>query len=152
MTLDQHDAVVVERRIAARPEIIFPYLIDPEKMTQWHAVTAELDPRPGGLFRVNITGVSVARGTFVEVSPNQRVVFTWGWENPDMGPGPGESTVEITLTTDGDATIVRIHHYGLSAEQGTGHEAGWEHYADRLAVVAAGGDPGPDPWAQRASS
>ena len=26
------------------------------------------------------------------------------------------------------------------------HARGWDHYLGRLAVVAAGGDPGPDPW------
>jgi len=33
-----------------------------------------------------------------------------------------------------------------------GHGDVWDHYLPRLAVAAAGGDPGPDPWAAEISS
>ena len=36
-------------------------------------------------------------------------------------------------------------HSGLpDAEECASHEQGWTHYLERLAVAAAGGDPGPD--------
>jgi hypothetical protein len=36
-------------------------------------------------------------------------------------------------------------HSGLpDAEACLSHEQGWAHYLGRLAVAAAGGDPGPD--------
>ena len=36
-------------------------------------------------------------------------------------------------------------HSGLpDAEEVAGHGKGWTHYLDRLAIAAAGGDPGPD--------
>ena len=37
------------------------------------------------------------RGEYVEVIPNRRVVFTWGWDAPGAAVGPGGSTVEIEL-------------------------------------------------------
>jgi hypothetical protein len=40
---------------------------------------------------------------------------------------------------------VRLTHSGLPPEAVPPHELGWAHYVGRLAVVAAGGDPGPDP-------
>ena len=58
---------------------------------------------------------------------------------------PGSSTVEITLRADGDGTIVRLRHDRLpsdvSREQ---HGVGWRHYLERLAIVALGGEAGPD--------
>jgi uncharacterized protein YndB with AHSA1/START domain len=73
-------------------------------------------------------------------------VWTWGWEGNDGVP-PGSSTVEVTLTPDGDATVVRLRHSGLpTGDSATSHGSGWEHYTARLAVAAAGGDPGPDEW------
>jgi len=40
-------------------------------------------------------------------------------------------------------------HSGLpDAEACASHEQGWTHYLGRLAVAAAGGDPGCDPSAQ----
>jgi hypothetical protein len=59
---------------------------------------------------------------------------------------PGSSTVEITLRADGDGTIVRLRHDRLpsdvvSREQ---HAVGWRHYVERVAIVAVGGEVGPD--------
>jgi uncharacterized protein YndB with AHSA1/START domain len=37
--------------IAARPETVFAFFIDPLKMEQWKAINATLSPYPGGSFR-----------------------------------------------------------------------------------------------------
>jgi uncharacterized protein YndB with AHSA1/START domain len=44
----------VEMRIDAPPEVVFAYFTDPEKYRRWKGVRAELDPRPGGGFRVDM--------------------------------------------------------------------------------------------------
>ena len=145
------DAVEREIRIAASPDRVFPFFTDADKIVQWKGVSAEADPRPGGIYRVNVTGRDIARGRFVEVVPNTRVVFTWGWEGPDQPLAPGSSTVEVTLIADGGGTIVRLRHSGLtSVESRESHAHGWEHFLARLTVVGNGGDPGPDPWATAA--
>jgi len=79
------------------------------------------------------------------VSPPHKVTYTWGWEDDGNPVPPGSSTVEITLTADGDDTIVRLVHRGLPLEAVEPHAAGWRHYLARLATAGAGGDPGPDP-------
>jgi uncharacterized protein YndB with AHSA1/START domain len=151
-----HDVVELERRIAARPETVFTYFTDPVRFCQWQGVDAELDPRPGGTFRLTVTGRSrvVARGEYVEVDPPHRVVFTWGWEQVDGLPDgmrglmPGTSTVEVELTPEGDGTVLRLRHSGLPTDpEQKIHTEGWTATLDRLAVAAAGGDPGPDPFA-----
>ena len=58
---------------------------------------------------------------------------------------PGSSTVEISLIADGDGTILRLTHRGLPVDMRPFHNAGWQHALGRLAVAAAGGDPGRDP-------
>jgi hypothetical protein len=43
--------------------------------------------------------------------------------------------------------VVRLTHTGLpNTEQCASHAEGWAHDLGRLAEVAAGRDPGPDPW------
>ena len=60
---------------------------------------------------------------------------------------PGSSTVEIELAPDGDGTRLRFTHRDLpNAEAVESHGHGWDHYLQRLAVAAGGGDPGSDPW------
>lgn len=148
MNTAETDAVEREVRIEARPETIFPFFTDPERMVRWMGASAEVDPRAGGIYRVNITGGRIASGEYVEVSPPHRVVFTWGWETDDSPVRPGSSTVSVTLIPDGDHTIVRLVHSGLPSDESAGaHGTGWDHYLPRLAIAAAGGDAGTDPWA-----
>lgn len=142
------DVVEQEVRIEARPETVFSFLVEPEKMLRWKGVSADLDPRPGGVYRVDMNGRDVAKGEYLEVVPHSRVVFTWGWEGEESAVPPGSTTVEITLTPDGDGTIVRLRHVDLPQDQRQPHSEGWAHYIERLVTAAGGGDPGPDPWIQ----
>ncbi len=90
----EHEPASVEREvfIAAKPEIVFEFLIEADKIVRWMGTEARLEPRPGGVFRVNVNGEDIAAGTFLEVTPFRRVVFTWGWEGGETVP-PGASTV-----------------------------------------------------------
>jgi uncharacterized protein YndB with AHSA1/START domain len=147
------ETVSVQREIAidASPETVWEFLVDGEKATRWMGLTASLDPRPGGLYLVEVIPGHTARGEFVEIDPPSRLVFTWGW-NPseDGGPNavpPGSSTIEIELVPSGRGTTLRFTHRDLpSPESGASHAHGWDHYLPRLAVAVGGGDPGEDPW------
>jgi uncharacterized protein YndB with AHSA1/START domain len=143
-------AAVVEReiRIAARPETVFDFFVDPEKMVRWKGRRAELDPRPGGVYRVAINDQAIARGEYVEIDAPNRVVFTWGWEGQETGEHavpPGSSRVEVELTPDGDGTLVRLRHLDLPEQSREIHGQGWDLFLGSLAQVAEGKDAGPVP-------
>jgi uncharacterized protein YndB with AHSA1/START domain len=139
------DAVVCETHVNARPETVFAFFVEPDKMVRWMGTTAELDPRPGGTYRVDLNPTARARGTYLEVKPFERVVFSFGWEG-DAIPAPGASTVEVTLTPDSGGTRVRLVHRGITNRDAQAqHREGWDLYLSRLAIAAAGGDPGPEP-------
>lgn len=143
--------IVRELTIAASPEVVWGLLVDADAATRWMGVSATLEPRPGGLYRVEIVPGAVARGSFVELDAPRRLVFTWGWEpTPDGEPydvPPGTSTVEIVLEPEQGGTRLRLTHRDLpSAESARRHAEGWDHYLPRLAGAAAGSDPGRDPW------
>ena len=141
------EEIVREIHIAATPEEVFSYFTDAQKLVVWKATSAELDARPGGHFRMDVTGRGdVARGEYVEIAPPHRVVFTWAWMRDTPAP-PAPSVVEVTLAPDGDGTLLRLVHRGVPAEIRDGSAKGWDHYLHRLALAAAGSDPGPDPWA-----
>ena len=124
----------------------FALITQPDRLRRWQVVTARVDLRAGGDYRWTIIpGHSVA-GTFTEVEPGRRVVFSWGWEGSAELP-PGASTVIITLEPASGGTMVRLVHEGLSGEQEASHAAGWTHYLDRLVTAATAGDAGPDEWA-----
>ena len=68
--------LVREVVIDATPETIWPFLIDPEQHVRWIGTEAEIDPRPGGTYRVLVAGEHPGRGELVEVVPQEKVVFT----------------------------------------------------------------------------
>jgi uncharacterized protein YndB with AHSA1/START domain len=124
----------VTQNIAASPATVFSYLTDPQKFATWMGVGAELDPRPGGRYRIDVDGEHVASGEYREVEPPRRVLMTWGWEGSETVP-PGSTVVEITLTPDGAGTVLRLRHSGLrSDEERQSHNAGWKQYTGALAA------------------
>jgi len=136
--------LVREIHIKASPEVIFGYLTDPAKYVEWGGTEAVLDPRPGGTYRVLMGGTHQSDGEFLEVVPNERVLFSFGWDEPGH-PIPGGSTrVEIHLEPDERGTTVRLTHSGLPEDAVSDHTGGWDHYLGRLEVAATGGIPGPD--------
>ena len=127
------------------------YLVEPEKVTRWMGLTAQIGTSAGEIYRCVVNPTHTAIGEIVEIDPPHRFVFTWGWEEVagrEVTVAPGSSTVEITLAADGDGTLLRLHHFVLPAALGEGHTKGWDHYLARLLVTAPGGDPGRDEWLQ----
>jgi len=124
----------------------FALITQPDRLRRWQVITARVDLRAGGEYRWTVIPGNSAAGTFTEVEPGRRVVFTWGWEGSAELP-PGASTVIITLEPAAGGTMVRLVHEGLSGEQEASHAEGWTHYLGRLVTTATAGDAGPDEWA-----
>jgi uncharacterized protein YndB with AHSA1/START domain len=140
-------AVERELVIAAKPETVWELLVDPAKASAWMGMQSWSDPKPGGLYRVEVIPGHIARGEYVELDPPHRLVFTWGWEAEDNSVPAGSSTISFELESDGEGTRLRFVHSGLPSTESAGsHAHGWDHYFERLAIAARGGDAGPDPW------
>jgi uncharacterized protein YndB with AHSA1/START domain len=140
--------VVRELTIAAPTEVVYRLLTEPTEFVRWMAEEATLDPRPGGAVCWTHANGDTCRGAFVELVPDRRVVFSYGWERADVGVPPGSTTVEITLyPTDDGATRLRLVHHGLDGPMADAHNGGWRHYLDRLRTLAMCDEPEPDPFA-----
>lgn len=137
--------VAHELRVEASPETVFSYFTDPAKLVEWMGEEATLDPRPGGICRI-VIGPGVMCGSFSEVEPPSRVVFSWGWEQRYFDIPPGETRVEVTLTPADGGTLVRLTHTKLPPSAIGFHDMGWEHYMERLGLAVSGVPAGPDPY------
>lgn len=135
--MTEPDADVVEQtlRISARPETVWRYWTDPQRMCDWWGAAAELDPRPGGTCRIEMGGGPIMHGEYLELVPHERIVFSFGWEAADGVPDlpPGSTRVEITLTADAGDTIITLRHTGIPVAHADEHRAGWVHFLPRLA-------------------
>jgi uncharacterized protein YndB with AHSA1/START domain len=118
------EVVQLEIRIAASPETVFGLLTDPAQMKTWLAEIVEADARPSGrLFISGPSGLTI-EGTYLEVVPHSKVIFTWGGVE---GLKAGQSTVEFLLEPDGAGTLVRLRHFGLPPSAVEPHRRGWSY-------------------------
>jgi uncharacterized protein YndB with AHSA1/START domain len=101
-------------------------------------VQAETDLRVGGRYRMvarSVDGeVSEVGGTYREVRPNEKLVFTWAWHStPER-----ESLVTVLLKSDGDGTLLTLTHEQFFDEPARDrHQAGWTETLDKLVALFA---------------
>jgi uncharacterized protein YndB with AHSA1/START domain len=136
--------IVLEQRIRASPSTVYAYLTDGDMWKRWQGVEATLDARVGGIFSMLMGNGMNALGEFIELIPERRVVFTWGWVD-QPGIPPGSTVVEIDLRADGTDTVLVLTHRSVPDAEAAQQRIGWTHYLPRLALAAAGLDPGADP-------
>ena len=98
------------------------------------AVTrADTDVRTGGrytiVFHTEDGEEHHVSGTYLEVSPDERLQFTWAWRSmPER-----ESLVTVTIKPDGDGTILTLLHEQFFDEPARDrHEYGWTGSLDKL--------------------
>jgi uncharacterized protein YndB with AHSA1/START domain len=148
ITADQ-DAVVCEIHVEAPPERVFAALTDSRQLLQWWgaepSVTTrlwEIDPRPGGKWRMECTGcngMSVngvtefeVHGEIIEFSPPRLLAYTWiaNWHSD-----PSHTTVVTwDLRRVGNGTLVKVTHSGLANESvcRRDYSGGWPGVLDLL--------------------
>jgi uncharacterized protein YndB with AHSA1/START domain len=134
------EPVVVEIHIEAEPGTVFEFFVDADKLSRWLAESATLDPQPGGVCRQDHVGETGKPsfhmlGEFLEVDPPKRVVFTWGFEEPEVRVPVGSSRVEVTLRAVGRGTHLRLEHHELPASEVASHAEGWTEMLSRLATA-----------------
>jgi uncharacterized protein YndB with AHSA1/START domain len=135
--------------IAASPARVYTLLTDATRFIQWMAPEATIDAHPGGTITWRHQNGDRCGGTFLELVPDRRIVFTYGWERKDVGIPVGSTTVEITLHPTTGGTELHLVHRGLSAPMSQAHAGGWRNYLRRLTDVAEHRDPGPDALARQ---
>ncbi len=132
----------IVRTLPASAERVFAAWTRPEKLRVWFAPgqmtvpVAQADLRVGGAYRVEMHApdgaVHTAVGTYREIVPNERLVFTWGWEGD---PSP-ESLVTVAIRDLGGKTELKLTHDRLaSAESREQHLQGWIGCLDNLAAA-----------------
>jgi uncharacterized protein YndB with AHSA1/START domain len=146
-------AVRLERVIPSRPREVYRAWLDPDLLRRWLApggITvkrAEVEARVGGQFRIWHSDSGSDVGGFeceiVELVPDERIVFRWGFVGPKRTAGPVyDSLLTITLRpAQGNATTLTLLHERLDdlaaamphvADQ---VELGWELVLEKLGLT-----------------
>jgi uncharacterized protein YndB with AHSA1/START domain len=127
----------IERVLPATIGAVYDAWTRADLLSRWYCPNPDLelkvqaDVRVGGDYVVEM-GPHVVRGTYLEVEPPYRLVFSWKWDGTDDEP----TRVEVELSEVGDGTLMLLSHTGFtSAEDAANHRLGWEPELGRLAVV-----------------
>ena len=76
-------------------------------MMRWQGVAATLGPQRGGAYSVDLEDGIMMEGTFLEVTPFERLVFTFGWAGHPVA-SPGSTRVEVTFEPEANGTLVTL--------------------------------------------
>ncbi|MDQ3987544.1 MAG: SRPBCC domain-containing protein [Actinomycetota bacterium] len=139
----------ISRRIKAPRERVFAAWTDPEEIPRWFGApgndfpAVEVDLRVGGGYRFVMQapgGFELAlAGTYLEVEPPNRLVYSFGWDRDLPFPG-GEQMRETRVTVEfldrGAETEIVLTHEGFPNDDSAAfHDAGWTVSLDRLSTL-----------------
>lgn len=140
------DELLITRIFDAPASLVFALWTQPEHFRRWmgpeefDCPVAEMDLRVGGAYRGMIRSAQYGEnwfgGTYREIEPNHRLVFTFAW---DDGPsGEIETLVTITFTEQGGKTVQMFHQSPFSSvERRDSHVDGWTSAFEKAAAYAA---------------
>jgi uncharacterized protein YndB with AHSA1/START domain len=142
--------LVVTRIFDAPRELVFKMFTDPKHLQQFwgpkgfKSTVLEMDPRPGGAFRIDMRGpdggIYPCTGVYREVIDPERIVYIG---EPDGGHGCGGGLPPRALVTisfaghDGKTTLTINTRFEAAADRDAavkmGFNMGWASSLDRLA-------------------
>lgn len=143
--------LTITRRFNAPRALVFRAWTQPEHLVRWlgpasfKAHSVALDAREGGAWRACIDSPEGSEhwmgGIYREISPPERLVFTFAWESTGF-----QTLVTITFAEDGEGTRMTFHQKPFeSIESRDLHDEGWTSSFERLAALVENRDTGGRP-------
>jgi len=140
--LSPETTLKLRRTFQAPRERVFRAWTDAKELALWFGPSAdysakvpELDLKVGGKYKLEMHhaggNVHTVGGTYREIKPPEKIVFTWCWE---QDPTAHESLVTIEFRDLGPSTEILLTHEQLpSVEEREKHGHGWNGCLDSLA-------------------
>jgi uncharacterized protein YndB with AHSA1/START domain len=122
--------------IEAPREIVFRYFTDNTRWSAWWGAGSTIDARPGGRVLIRYPNALEATGEVVELSPPERIVFTYGYAAPALPPAGG-SRVTIRLESAAHGTRLHLVHEFEDAASRDHHVQGWRYQLSLFANVVS---------------
>jgi uncharacterized protein YndB with AHSA1/START domain len=134
-SIDGQRVVRIEDRFDTDIDDLWSALTDPTRLARWYGVI-EGDLHLGGHFQASLFATGWEGSGRIDVCepPHRFVVVS---KDPDE---PTEDAVEVTLTTDGDQTILAMEHRGVSDKLIAEYGAGDQIHVEDLGAYLAGRD------------
>lgn len=124
--------------ICAQRKTVFRYFTDSKLFAEWWGAGSHIDGRPGGALKIVYPNGVVALGEVIEAVENERIVFTYGYEDPSKPIPPGGSRVTVTLQDRPGGTWLTLKHEFADEQTRNHHVQGWSYQLALFANAAAG--------------
>jgi uncharacterized protein YndB with AHSA1/START domain len=139
---DGAGVVRIEDRYDTDIEDLWSAITDPVRVARWHG-QIEGDLRPGGDFRLYLEADDIdSTGRIDTCEPPRRLVVTTRETDESYQKGQGvppfDAVKEITLTADGDETVLVLEVRGMPLDKIAFYGAGWQIHAESLAAYLVG--------------
>jgi uncharacterized protein YndB with AHSA1/START domain len=122
--------------IQASPATVFRFFTDSERWAKWWGAGSTIDARPGGKVYILQPGGVETLGEVLEISPPERLVFTYGYASGKPMP-PGSSRVTIQLQAVSGGTRLQLMHELPNEPARDVHVQGWRFQLSLFANVVA---------------
>lgn len=149
MQMTETKGFSIRRQVSASRERVWQAWTNPDELTRWHhpkgvvtpRETIHVDLREGGTYRYTMVHEESGQeypttGIYLEVSPPERLIFTWG----NAGDAEHEvPIVTVTLTEKDGGTEVLLQVQRVDGHKGDGQfYDGWDEALEGLADYAGG--------------
>lgn len=136
--LPEHLPYKMDRTVVihAAPETVFRFFTDSARWAKWWGAGSTIDPRPGGKVYILHPGAVEVSGEVLEISPPERIVFTYGFATGKPIP-PGSSRVTIRLESVASGTRLQLQHEFSEAAPRDEHIQGWRFQLSLFSNVVA---------------
>ena len=148
---DNNIKLQITRVFDAPRELVFKAWTDPDQFKQWFGAAAcdgaslrsvKVDARVGGKYRLQMRQANgeyfTSVGTYREVKPPERIVFTWEFEKDGSGDEfgevePPEMLVTVEFKARGKQTeLILTHEKFATTQSRDGHNEGWNRCLNAL--------------------
>jgi uncharacterized protein YndB with AHSA1/START domain len=134
----------ITRTFNAPRALVFDAWVNPKHFARWvgpkdftsHSVN--MNPVPGGTYRLSIRSPEGKDnwmfGTYREITPPEKLVYTFAWDKTSEGKPIHETLITVTFT-EVSANQTRMHFVHtnmLSIKDRDSHAYGWNSSFDRL--------------------
>jgi uncharacterized protein YndB with AHSA1/START domain len=123
--------------VRARRADVFRYFTDSARFSAWWGAGSSIGPRAGGAISIRYPNGVMASGNVVEIVPPERIVFSYGYEDPQKPIAPGGSRVTVTLDEIAEGTRLSVRHDLDGAAARDEHGPGWRFQLSLLANAVA---------------
>ncbi len=119
------NVIIKEIFIHTSVEKVFKSFTDVDTLLSWHGKEAELNPVPGGIYKVVFEDGTTIIGNYIEVIPNKKLIYTARY-------GDVNSEITILFSERDGGTHIHLTQVFDPGQDISSFDGGWDYFLGLL--------------------